>query len=238
MSSPNPHELEISSWMNKRFPTIVQSVLEAVNRRSTVPRYLPGSVKVSSSGKIVQVVIDHPTQMAPIFPENLTGSAMVAGDRVMVMFTTEGAYVLGKFVITDTRLASCTLKHATTDTVVGTTSGVLVDVDATNLVVTFTAPPSGKVKVIWTGGLPLSTGASNMVWAIREGTTTVTGSQIFATHQNLPGPGYGETVVSGLTPGQSYTWKWAWGMTGGGVTGNMYHGPAYGEMRMEIWAER
>jgi len=91
---------------------------------------------------------------------------------------------------------------------VGTTTTAWTDVDATNLIVTFTAPASGAVVVeleAW-----VNAGASTLMgWGIREGTTLIN-----ACNAQYAGAATGPRArvslpVTGLTPGNAYTYKWA-----------------------------
>lgn len=82
----------------------------------------------------------------------------------------------------------------------------LTDVDATNLAVTFTAPTSGKVLIRLTavcGG----SGTQGIYWGLRDGTTTIANNLLRTTVANdissLAIP------ITGLTPGNVYTYKWA-----------------------------
>lgn len=106
---------------------------------------------------------------------------------------------------------------------VSTTSATLVDIDATNLAVTFTVPTSGKVLVTlnaWsTGG-----NTSTYQWGLRNGTTPVVGAD-HGINYNTPNTPIRQTAlmyITGLTPGASLTWKWAhrlsFGSTAAGVS--------------------
>jgi hypothetical protein len=95
------------------------------------------------------------------------------------------------------------------------TSGTsLADVDATNAVVTFTAPASGNVLVRLTGQAGTSTTAgSQYQWGLRESTTNIAGP---TTVLRMAGSGTALVagasavfVITGLTPAASYTYKWA-----------------------------
>lgn len=96
------------------------------------------------------------------------------------------------------------------------TGAAPVDVDATNLAVTFTAPASGKVLVtlsaLWSGS-----GGWNMYWGVREGAGAALGwVGVWASATGGP---YSVTVsmmVTGLSAG-SHTLKWCHGNNGGGA---------------------
>ncbi len=114
-------------------------------------------------------------------------------------------------------LATCVYDPGTTATYT-TTSATLGDVDSTNLAVTFTAPASGNVVVNLQGRLTVSTTADT-TWGLREASSQVGGlARILVTSA---GEQYraGIVYVSGLTPGTSYTYKWAWKVSGGATLG-------------------
>lgn len=96
-----------------------------------------------------------------------------------------------------------------------------IDVDATNLAVTFTAPASGKVIVKLTGSCYMQPGANSSctgVWNLRSGGSDVANTKRTAAYLSV-GSGGGQssttvqysTLVTGLTSGASYTWKWGHG---------------------------
>jgi hypothetical protein len=102
------------------------------------------------------------------------------------------------------------------------------DVDATNLKVAFTVPASGSVVVRLSAVGKITTGGGFLKWGLREGSTTVVtpcyvleGSdgnyvQWIACTKTF--------VVTGLTPGASKTYKWAWNAGGSGSTAAMAAG--------------
>jgi hypothetical protein len=124
-----------------------------------------------------------------------------------------------------------------------TASGTVVDADATNLIVTFTTPASGNVLVRLTAMDIPDNGASHPgaihSWGIREGTTP-----IFAPRPVSRDPGTGYTMfqaataafeVTGLTPGDSHSYKWTHLVTASGaavIGASTANGPAI----MEVWA--
>lgn len=128
-------------------------------------------------------------------------------------------------------------------TTTATNSTTWVDVDATNLTITFTAPDSGKVLVRLSAltQKTVHTGATPYFWAVREGSTHIASgrcAQILDTTTRLTT--HIPLVVTGLTPGQSYTYKWSHrvnadtqGMFYGGDTNT---GSGAGPAVMEVWA--
>jgi len=111
-------------------------------------------------------------------------------------------------------------------------SATVTDVDATNLAVTFTAPSTGNI-LVRLSALMSPSGAQDVGWAVRDGSTTV--KTIYVTDAITGAVRYHASfAVTGLTPGNSYTYKFAWyrAVTG---TWTMYVGPDR-QAVMEIWA--
>ena len=123
-----------------------------------------------------------------------------------------------------------------------TTSTSFVDVDATNLVVGFTGPPSGKVLVRLSslGQGPSSSGSNNWWWNLRDSVGNVTDSEVYIS--NYAGTAmrwHASIMVAGLTAGSAYSWKWGWRINSAG-TATLYPGRTagtpQGPMVMEVWA--
>lgn len=136
-------------------------------------------------------------------------------------------------------LASVQYLPATEQTY-STTSTTLADLDADNLVITFSAPASGAVLVYLTAQL-VGPASQSYYWGLRSGGSAVAGSAIIMRFNvALAFRQTGMVKITGLTPGQSYTWKWAHAVTGG--TGNTYIGGPNiaasnsGPGIMEVWA--
>jgi hypothetical protein len=129
-------------------------------------------------------------------------------------------------------------------TEVSTTSGTYADVDATNMVVTFTAPPSGSVIVQMTARAVVGGGAgvsAELGWNLRDGSSDVSGSAMSVIYAGTgifvaTRPLYIK-AITGLTPGASYTWKLGHARlnstTGTALTGT---GGTDGPFVMEVWA--
>lgn len=112
-------------------------------------------------------------------------------------------------------------------------SNTLVDIDTTNLAVTFTVPTSGQVLVTL-NGFYTGVASTNVMWGLRNGTVVVG-----QTAMDYSTGGYRRSsalfLVTGLTAGASVTLKWAHGvatgtaatsLSAGGVTTGSYSGPA------------
>ncbi len=107
-------------------------------------------------------------------------------------------------------------------------TGTVTDVDATNLVVTFTAPASGNVLIRFNA---ISNGSSGRGYnQPREGSTNL-GYKILASPNGYL---FSSTahLVTGLSAG-SHTIKWGFIVTIGGYS--IYYGPTYGPLVIEVW---
>lgn len=91
-----------------------------------------------------------------------------------------------------------------------TTSATIVDIDAANLAITFTAPASGKVIVDITAHFGHFGSSGGLTLFLREGSTTL------ATCVPIPAAtlfdyiGGPQFKITGLTPGSSHTYKLSW----------------------------
>ncbi len=127
--------------------------------------------------------------------------------------------------ITNTRPGSDTGDYSTS-------SGSLVDIDGTNLIITFTAPASGNAIFVLTSTCHSGSGGI-MVWALRESSTII--AEQAATDPAING---GWTTISmrfyvtGISAG-SHTYKWSWYTSAG--TCFLGGGPILGAHLMEAW---
>lgn len=142
-------------------------------------------------------------------------------------------------------LARVSYKPAT-ETVASATSTSLVDVDATNLAITFTATTSA-VDVVLEGTSMNDTAVAATIWGLRSGTTEVGEQRLVNWATNSPSGTPRTRVrtafrVSGLTPGNSYTYKWAYRTTAGtaylgyGTSTGTGTSLSYGPAIMEVYA--
>lgn len=180
----------------------------------------------------------------------LTGNQTVAGVKTftsspVVPAPTTGLQAATKQYVDDNAggappLLGLVAYNPATKPTLSTTSTSLVDIDATNLAVTFTAPASGAVLVRLTGVFDNSTAATAQL-GLREGASAVAGalSRLGARHDL--GTHESHTIkVSDLTPDSVHTYKWAWATSAGtlelncGGTGVGAAG-AYGAAVMEVW---
>lgn len=122
-------------------------------------------------------------------------------------------------------------KAATNAATYSTNSTTLVNVDATNLAITFIVPPSGQVLVNLRASQSVGSGV-NTYWAVHDG-TAVLQERLTASTTNdvaISAP----FLLTGLTPGASKTLTWQW-RVGGAATSYIYTGPNYGQAVMEVW---
>lgn len=108
------------------------------------------------------------------------------------------------------------------------------DLDSSNLVVSFNAPYSGAVLVRLSATVGSSSGAS-LYWLLRQGSSTVTNTTRRIVTNSLDDwdlKTY-EVIVTGLTPGVVYEWKWGAYHTGSSVAHAL--GGTEGPMVMEVF---
>lgn len=112
-----------------------------------------------------------------------------------------------------------------------TTSASFVDVDATNLKVTFTAPASGNVLVVLSAVGSMS-GGGYQAWSVRESTTNLsTGSVAIVGNSNSM---YSVRLyITGISAG-AHTYKWAW--LANTSTARIFADAVDGYATMEVWA--
>lgn len=106
------------------------------------------------------------------------------------------------------------------------------DVDAINLAVSFTAPPSGRVLVRLNGSKYASAGDQHF-WSVRLAAANIAEqyvSSLGTSLHHISAPFY----IGGLTPGAALTYKWGWRQGSG--TAYLYGGPTMGAFVMEVWA--
>lgn len=110
-----------------------------------------------------------------------------------------------------------------------TTSTTLVDVDATNLVITFTAPASGAVILVLSAMTANSSASQITYWSVADLEALLINGP-----SRIDLRGVYRVRVTGLTSGTSYTYKWRFRTTGGS-TGYITAGGGYGSALMEVW---
>ena len=123
---------------------------------------------------------------------------------------------------------------AGSDTAAGTTTGdTLVDLDATNAAITFTAPASGNVLVRLSG---LQTGGpGNVFWGLREGSGDIGAPVRLGLGSSTAIRAAAEFYLTGVSAG-SHTYKWAHkAVAGGATTSQVFTGPSIGPLVMEVY---
>lgn len=111
------------------------------------------------------------------------------------------------------------------------TSTTFEDVDATNLVVTFVAPASGSVVVELSALASCVQTTPDIYWTMRDGTVDVHAGVGVKSGAATPADQWERCQavfrVTGLTPGKSYTWKWAHRTSTAATTVRTYAGGAF-----------
>lgn len=102
------------------------------------------------------------------------------------------------------------------------TTTTFADMDATNLAVAFTVPPSGNVLIQVQCQAFNSTTSGVLYWGLRESSSTVAGPSAVASPEGETA-GNTRTITkdfyfTGLTPGDAKTYKWAAKHTGNSWT--------------------
>lgn len=146
------------------------------------------------------------------------GAALVAGTGITII-PNDGADTITVAASGGSGAAIARVVYdPATSASITTTSTSLVDVDATNLAITFTAT-SSIVDVVLDGSATHTTAVGYTLWGLREGTTGVGKQQLAAfggSTTAVVNPAQRTIRVTGLTPGNSYTYKWAHRVTAGG----------------------
>lgn len=141
--------------------------------------------------------------------EGTSGVAHSSGDKVIHGPTVDD-------VSTGGVLAALSYEPSSLATYGPFTTNAATDIDATNLVITFITPQSGKVEVCLEALYQYKqTSASQSSWCLREGSTLiaetyVAGNSAAVTVDTGNIRTRASIQVSGLTPGSTHTYKWAW----------------------------
>lgn len=139
-------------------------------------------------------------------------------------------------------LIAQTVYNPASDTTIPVTSisASFADLDATNLAISFVAPPSGKVNVHWMV-LREAPSGGNIKFALRDGSGLVAGTPQYSGHAISTSANVNRVhhifPITGLTPGTIYTYKMAAQVSLG--TGNVYLGLAsglFGHAVIQVWA--
>lgn len=141
-----------------------------------------------------------------------TGVAHLAGDKVVLSVYPDDFDPDG--------VLATTSYNPGTMLSVATSTTVVADVDAANLAVTFTVPASGRVLVSLEALVTCAGGSANsMNWHLREGSSTIAGPVFVAATTSVDNVrGHARFLLTGLTPGDVKTYKFAHSRTGTGST--------------------
>jgi hypothetical protein len=122
-------------------------------------------------------------------------------------------------------------------------STTIADVDSTNMVITFVAPPSGEVLVRLSAYCDINNGGGGTVlggWGLRSGSTDIAGGLVT---RDPDGGGFRslDLNVMGLIPGTSYTYKWSHAVLTAGATLRTFAGAGANPKDdasavMQVWA--
>lgn len=119
-------------------------------------------------------------------------------------------------------------------------STAFVDVDATNLAITFMVPSSGKVLVGLNGEIYSGNTGIPTIWNLREASSNLSGTQCHtANNENDSRRIAARILVTGLTPGDIKTYKWGHASINGTAVFTCCGGTAItdpGPATMEVWS--
>lgn len=104
-----------------------------------------------------------------------------------------------------------------------TSSTTPVDADGTNLAITFTAPASGEVIVRLSGQAVTNNSAGQGWWCLRSGSSLV-GNPVYVVSGTSQSGHVIDFLVTGLTAGGSYTYKWGYFVGNASHTNTIYAG--------------
>jgi hypothetical protein len=123
----------------------------------------------------------------------------------------------------------------TTKTTTGTTN--FVDADSTNLTVTFVAPESGQVRVVLESPTDIGIAGNYVSWNLRDGGGDIAGTQRAMHRTDQTVHLVANILVTGLTNGTSYTWKWGIATSVSGDTARLVIGGGiWGPAEMTVWS--
>ncbi len=150
-------------------------------------------------------------------------------------------------------LAAAAYDPGTAATLAAATSSVMAVIDTTNLRVTFTAPSSGNVWVRLRGVVTaISAAQGSFLWGVLDGATVrlrlrgAGGRNILAGQSGATADDWvfeAGGLVTGLTPGTSYTWDAAYGVENPGTNAVIAMGGpddtttnnAWGQFAFDVW---
>lgn len=164
--------------------------------------------------------------------DDRVGALLVAGSGIALTYD-DAAGTLTVATSNSGTLITSTEYAPGAATTYSTTSTTNVDIDATNLAVTFTVPASGEVRFYWEGLMWMQV-AGSLYLGLRNGTTQVSGSLLHGGNSTAQARRPYTKLISGLTPGASVTLKLAWWVSGGAEA--RLHAEASNAIRIEVWS--
>jgi hypothetical protein len=179
----------------------IETLLDDANAATALATLgaIPLSVVDAADDLIVGSAADTVTRLA-VDASRIVGKKATGG--LAALTAAETALLSGGL------LAAVSYNPATSVSV-ATTSTTFADIDATNLVLPFTVPPSGKVLVRMSAAV-VTADLVAMNWNLRDA-----GGDIAGTRAVVIRPAGGQRirantaiVVTGLTPGEAKSWKW------------------------------
>lgn len=114
------------------------------------------------------------------------------------------------------------------------TSTTFVDADATNLAVSFVAPDGGRVIVKLSCDAAAVTASSDYYWNLRDAVGDVSGSDFHAGFTTSPSRITAEFMMTGLSTGTTYTWKWGVRASASANAARLRYGGQHGAAFMSV----
>lgn len=174
---------------------------------------------------------------APATPA--AGLARVFAKADGLYFIDDAGAVMGPFGTSGPAAAGSLIAYKQYDpatAVTYPTTTTAAAVDTTNLRVPFTVPASGSVLVVLSSRVNVA--SRDFYWTLFSGGAQVADAEEHVVYDNgADASRYSyRRVFSGLTPGASLTWDWAFRHAGAGSTSSLLVGGDHGAALMEVWA--
>ena len=136
-------------------------------------------------------------------------------------------------------IAAHSYEAGTDGNIVTTSSATLVDIDATNAAISFTAPSTGSVLVeasVYAGNL---TAGADYILGLRESGSTIPGTDMrmlknASTTNANTGRQHYMAVVTGLTASSAHTYTLGIAANGGTGSALAYSGPGFGPIVIKV----
>lgn len=175
-----------------------------------------------------------------LFAEQAADVATPGAGDWRAFFKADGLYVIndaGQVVgPLDKAVLATTTYQPGSNTTLQTTSATFVDVDATHLTVTFTAPPTGNVLVTLEAVANVGNAAAAIYWGLADGSGDITNANTHITAVTTLLRVRATFKIIGLTPGTSYTYRWRQRSSSASYAVNTTCGGVWGAATMEVRA--